>query len=113
MFGRFVFGFVAIAVLGAVVPSTAQSVDGVTVVQSDASELRLDVQPKYSFLRLAGGELLPRVGGAIVDNSDRPGEPVRMRLAIPVALPGPSGNSLEVWSKPALSTPPSVRMSAP
>jgi hypothetical protein len=96
MFRWFVFGLVTIALLGAVVPSTAQGVDGVTVVQSDASELRLDVQPKYSFLRLAGGDILPRVGGAIVDNSDRPGEPVRMRLAIPVALPGPSGNSIEV-----------------
>ncbi len=72
--------------------------DAVHVVSSDARELVIDVQPHVTYSRLSDGDLVPRSPIGATMNASTPGEPIDMRLIVPVALPSPGGNSVEVVS---------------
>lgn len=85
-----------VAATASVLPLRAQIVKGVKVLGSDQHELRIELRPQVTLGRTAGGEVLPQIASARVVNLGAPGQPMRMRISIPVALPGASGNSVEV-----------------
>ena len=84
--------------LGAPFGALAQQEGGLRVLRSDQQELILSITPIVTTSTLSTGEILPSIDGAIVTNLRSPGEPLRLELRVPVALPYPSGTSIEVVS---------------
>ena len=74
----------------------AQWGEGVKVVSSDPQGMVLEVTPTITTGKLATGEILPAIPGAIVTNFRSLGEPMRMSILVPVALPAATGSSVEV-----------------
>ena len=92
---------IAVILMTLIVPSAdmrGQIVEGAHIVSSDDREMVLDVVPEIALQRLENGDIIPLINSAVVSNRDRAGEPMRMTIRIPVALPSPYGNYVEVLS---------------
>ena len=79
-------------------PAAAQQREAIRVIRSDARELVVEVTTGASLGATEQGDLLPRVPMASIVNSENPGEPLDMRLLVPVILPAPTGSVVEVIS---------------
>lgn len=86
------------AFTGLSMKSAAQSVEGVSIISSDARTLVLEVTPGTTLGRLENGDILPFIPSAAVSNPSRTGEPMQMSITIPLALPSAEGNHVEVIS---------------
>lgn len=87
----------ALAVIASV-PARAQAVKGTRVLHSDQQELRVELKPEIVVAHTKDGYILPKIGSGRVANLGKPGEPMRITISIPVALPGPAGSSIEIIS---------------
>lgn len=79
-------------------PVAAQQREAIRVIRSDSRELVLEVTTGSSLGATQQGDLLPRVPLASVVNSENPGQPLDLRVMVPVILPAPTGSSVEVIS---------------
>ncbi|MBS1910968.1 MAG: type IX secretion system sortase PorU [Bacteroidetes bacterium] len=82
--------------LAAQPPAVSRLVPGLRIISSDSRGIEMELEPVFTLERTAEGYLLPFVSNGILLNSRAVGEPMMMRVVIPVALPGPTGNRLEV-----------------
>lgn len=65
---------------------------------NDTRQFVATIKPKIDTSRLSSGELLVAVASGTILNSDQPGAPMQQGVIIPLALPSPEGNTLEVVS---------------
>lgn len=70
--------------------------DGVSIETNDTRQFVATIKPKIDTTRIPSGELLVAVASGTVLNLDQPGAPMQQGIIIPLALPSPEGNTLEV-----------------
>lgn len=95
---RRVLALAVLAMIGLGASAEAQLIKGMKVISSDARELTFELRPRVTIGTVDGGGIYPRIDGAHIVNLNHPGSPLRMSIGVPVALPGPSGNALEIVS---------------
>src|SRR5205085_6567527 len=59
-------------------------------------ELVLDITPQTRLEHTANGLIIPSIPGSVIINATHSGEPIAMRITLPVALPAASGSSVEI-----------------
>ena len=101
----------AIVLFPVLFPVRLHAGDGVRITTNDTRQMLVTVAPKIDTTRLPSGELFVNVASAAILNPDQPGAPIQQGIIIPLALPSPEGNVLEVVS--AQYGPPISAMIAP
>lgn len=87
----------AVAALAiAALPAYSRTGDGVRITTNDTRQLVMTVVPNIDTTRLPSGELFISVASGATLNPDQPGAPMQQGIIIPLALPSPEGNTLEV-----------------
>ena len=84
--------------LMAVAGTSAQTADGIRVLQSGPAELVVQIDPRIDTTRLITGDILPKVASSVMLNARNGGAPLELAVSLPVALPAAKGNTLEVIS---------------